>query len=179
MAGDITTIARPYAEAAFAAARETDQLDSWSEALDLLAAIAGNAEMAGQITNPNVPRERTRDMLLAVAGDSLPEQVRNLVMLLADNGRLVVLPEIGRLFEVLKTEQRGIRQVHIRSAFEMGAAEQKELAEVLKVRLGAEVELTVEQDTSLIGGIELRADDLVIDGSVRGRLHKLATELQI
>jgi len=179
MAGDITTIARPYAEASFAAARESSQVDAWSEALDLLAAIAGNEALADQISNPNVPRERVRDMILAISGDDLPVQAQNLVKLLAENDRLAVLPEIARLFEVLRTEQRGIRQVHIRSAFEMDKAQQQELAAALKARLGAEVEMTVETDPTLIGGVEIRADDLVIDGSVRGRLQKLATELQI
>ena len=179
MAGDITTIARPYAEAAFAAARQADQLDAWSEALELLAAIAGDASMASQIGNPNVPRERVRDMILDVAGDALPAQAKNLVKLLAENDRLAMLPEIARLFEVSRTEQRGIRQVCIRSAYAIDAEQQTALAQALKARLGADVELTVEEDPSLIGGLEIRADDLVIDGSVRGRLQKLATELQI
>ena len=179
MAGDITTIARPYAEAAFAAARESNQVDAWSEVLDLLGTIAENPELADQIDNPNVPRERVRDMMLEIAGDAVPVQAKNLVKLLAENNRLVVLPEIARLFEVARTAQRGIRQVHIRSAYDMDETEQRELVAALEKRLGADVELTVETDPSLIGGVEIRADDLVIDGSVRGSLMKLATELQI
>lgn len=179
MAGDITTIARPYAEAVFARAQETGQVAAWSEALQLLGSLAANDEMASQIGNPNVPRERLRDILLDIAGSSLPAEVQNLVKLLAEHDRLVVLPEIAHLFEVLKTEQKGVRQVHVRSAYAMNAAQQKSLAAALKERLNATVELTVEKDPSLIGGIEIRADDLVIDDSVRGKLHKLATELQI
>jgi F-type H+-transporting ATPase subunit delta len=179
MAGDITTIARPYAEASFAAAKESNQLDAWTEALGLVAAVAGNPQMADQIGNPNVPRERVRDLILEIAGDAIPEQARNLVKLLTENDRLVVLPEVARLFEVLMTKQRGIRQVRIRSAFDVDEAQQQMLVGVLKARLGADVELTVETDPTLIGGIEIRADDLVIDGSVRGRLQKLATELPI
>lgn len=179
MAGDITTIARPYAEAVFARARESGQLDAWTESLELLDALAGNAEMAEQIGNPNVPRERVRDILLEIGGDKLSAETQNLVKLLADNNRLSVLPEIARLFEVLKTEQRGVRQVHIRSAYAIDAAQRKRLAEALKTKLNADVELTVEKDLALIGGIEVRADDLVIDASVRGKLQQLATELQI
>ena len=126
-----------------------------------------------------MPRARVRDILLDIGGDQLPEEARNLVRLLAENHRLEVLPEIGRLFEVLKVRQQGIRQVHIRSAYAVNAAQQKTLADALKKTLGAEVELTVEKDPELIGGVEIRAGDLVIDGTVRGRLHKLATELQI
>ncbi len=104
------------------------QLDAWSEALELLAAIAGNAKWPSQIGNPNVPRERVRDMILDIAGDSLTAQAQNLVKLLAENDRLAVLPEIARLFEVLKTEQRGVRQVHVRSAYAIDADQQTALA---------------------------------------------------
>jgi F-type H+-transporting ATPase subunit delta len=179
MAGDITTIARPYAEAVFARARESGQIDAWSEALELLAAVADSPEMARQIGNPNVPRERLRDMLLEIGADRLPSEAQNLVRLLAANKRLSALSEVARLFEVLRTEQRGVRQVHIRSAYAMDAAQQKAIAAALKARLNADVELTVEKDPALLGGIEIRADDLVIDATVRGRLQKLANELQI
>jgi F-type H+-transporting ATPase subunit delta len=178
MAGDITTIARPYAEAVFARARETDQLDTWSDALELLAALAGDPQMARQIDNPNVPREKLRDMLLEITGDTLSAEAKNLVRLLADNKRLAALPEIARLFETLRTQQRGVRQVHIRSAYAVDAAQQKKIAAALKAKLNADVELTVEKDPSLIGGLEIRADDMVIDASVRGKLEKLASELQ-
>ena len=126
MAGDITTIARPYAEAAFAAARESSEIEPWSGALEFLAAVAGNQDVADKIGNPNVPRERVRDLILEIAGDVLPEQAKNLVKLLAENDRLMVLPEIARLFAVLETEQRGIRQVHVRSPFAISAAQRKE-----------------------------------------------------
>jgi len=179
MAGDITTIARPYAEAAFDAAREAGQIDEWSGALELLATVARDPDLAGQIGNPNVPRERVLDLMLEIAGDAIPEQARNLVELLAANDRLVVLPEIARLFAALETGQRGIRRVQIRGPFALSAVQQKELAAALKRRLGADVDLTLETDPSLIGGIQIRADDLVIDGSVRGKLQKLATELKI
>jgi F-type H+-transporting ATPase subunit delta len=178
MAGEITTIARPYAEAVFDRARESQQLDAWSEALSLLAALASDPEMARQIGNPNVPREKLQDILLEVTGDALPAEAQNLLRLLAANKRLSSLPEIARLFEVLRTEQRGVRHVHIRSAYAMDAAQQKKIAAALKTKLNAEVELTVEKDPALLGGIEIRADDLVIDASIRGRLQKLASELQ-
>lgn len=178
MAGDITTIARPYAEAVFARARELGQVDSWDEALSTLSAIASNADMAHQIANPNVLRERLSAAILEIAGNSVSTEVQNLVKLLSENDRLSTLPEIARLFEELKTRHAGVRQVHVSSAFDLPETEQKELAAALKKRLGADVEMTVETDSSLIGGVEIRAGDLVIDGTVRGKLRKLATELQ-
>jgi F-type H+-transporting ATPase subunit delta len=178
MAGDITTIARPYAEAVFARARESEQLDTWGDALATLSAIAADPDMAEQIGNPNLPRERLRNAILEITGRGLPAEAGNLVSLLTANNRLSALPEIARLFAELETQHQGVRQVHVLSAFELGEAAQKDLAAVLTKRLGAEVEMTVETDPSLIGGVEIRAGDLVIDGSVRGKLHKLATELQ-
>ncbi len=118
-------------------------------------------------------------MLLDLGGDTLPTEARNLVKLLAENQRLSVLPEIAKVFEALETRNKGIRQVHIRSAYALDAQLQKLLAKALKAKLNAEVvDLTVEKDTSLIGGVEIRVDDLVIDGSVRGKLQRLATELK-
>lgn len=179
MAGDITTLARPYAEAAFARAQETGEIPAWSDALSLLGALAADPTIAAQIVNPEIPRDLPRDMLLDLGGEALPAETRNLVKLLAENKRLSVLPEIAKVFEELETRNKGIRQVHIRSAYALDAQQQRLLAKVLKTKLNAEVELTVEKDTSLIGGVEIRADDLVIDGSVRGKLQRLASELQI
>jgi len=178
MAGDITTIARPYAEAAFAQARENRQVDTWGNALATLSAIAADPTMAEQIGNPNLPRERLRDTMLEIAGDGVPPEVGNLVSLLTVNNRLSALPEIARLFEVFRIQHQGVRRVAVSSAFELGEDAQRDLTAVLEKRLGAAVEMTVETNPSLIGGIQIRAGDLVIDGSVRGKLHKLATELQ-
>jgi F-type H+-transporting ATPase subunit delta len=178
MAGDTTTIARPYAEAVFARAREAGQIEVWGDALTTLSAIASDAAMAEQIGNPNIPRERMCGAILEIVGDGLSAEAKNLVNLLTANNRLSILPEISSLFEDLTTQHQGVRQVQILSAFDLNDDQQKDLAGVLKKRLGAEVEMTVETDPSLIGGVEIRAGDLVIDGSVRGKLHKLATELQ-
>ena len=179
MAGEITTIARPYAEAAFARAKDTGQVAAWSEALTLLGALTSDPAMAAQISNPEIPRDLPRDMLLDLGGDALPAEARNLVRLLAENKRLSVLPEIAKVFAELETVHKGVRQVHIRSAYALDAQQQKLLAEALKAKLKAEVEITVEKDPSLIGGVEIRTDDLVIDGSVLGTLQRLASDLHI
>jgi F-type H+-transporting ATPase subunit delta len=178
MAGDTTTIARPYAEAAFAVARDANQLDAWSDALCLIAAIAEDPQVAGRIGNPNIPRDALEALVLGVAGDELPQGAVNLVKAVTANDRLVIMPEVARLFEELKAAQQGVRNVLVRSAFPLTDAEQSELLAALKGHFGAEIELSVEQDDSLIGGVEVRADDVVIDGSVRGRLQQLSTALQ-
>ncbi len=178
MAGEITTVARPYAEAAFARAKESGQVERWSQALKLLAEIASDPQMAAQIGNPNVPRERVRDMILEVCGDSLPAEAANLVRVLAENGRLAALPEITGLFESSREADLGLRKVLVRSAFPIDETQQEEIARAMVRRLGGQVELTVEEDPELIGGIEIRAGDLVIDDSVRGKLQQLAQALQ-
>jgi F-type H+-transporting ATPase subunit delta len=182
MAGDFTTIARPYAEAAFALARAQDALEPWSEALQVLGAIASDSQLSTVIGNPNVGRERLCELVLAVAaaqsGTELPAGPANLTRLLAENARLPVLPEIARLFEQRKTAEQGIRRVLVRSAFPLEETEQQNLIAALKAHFGAEVELSVEEDERLIGGVEIRADDLVIDHSIRGKLQQLSNELQ-
>jgi len=177
MAGELTTIARPYAEAVFERAKETGQLESWSRALGLLGAAATDPQVAPQIANPNVPRGRIRDLLIEVCGDALPGEVANLVRLLADNGRLAAIPEIAELFEARREADQGVRQIQVRSAFPLGEAERQAIAEAMARRLGGQVELTVEEDPALIGGVEIRAGDLVIDDSVRGKLKQLAHAL--
>ena len=179
MAGEITTVARPYAEAIFAAAKDSDTLDAWEQNLAFLAKIVTEECLAHQIATPSVPRERLRDLILDIAGEDLLPEARNLIRLLAANKRLALLPEIERLFAALRSREQGLQPVQIRTAYPLDVEEQQRLAEVLKKKFSAEVELSVEEDPSLIGGMVIRAGDLVIDASLRGKLEKLAGELRI
>jgi F-type H+-transporting ATPase subunit delta len=178
MAGDSTTIARPYAEAAFEVAQEHKALDAWSDALGTLAMIVQDPRIASQVGNPNVPGDRLRDLLFGVVGEGLTNEMQGLVRLLAANKRLMVLPDIARLFDQMKTAAEGLRNVQVTSAFAVDETEQAALAATLKAHFGCEVELSVEQDSDLIGGVIIRAGDLVIDGSIRGKLDQLSNELQ-
>jgi len=179
MAGERTTIARPYAEAVFARARETDKLDLWSEMLTFLEAVVTDPDILGMIASPKVGREHLAQLLLDIAGGRLSDEGQNLVRILTENRRLELLPEIASLFQDLKAAAEGAIDVHVISAYVVNAAEQRRLTEALKARLGREVRLTTEKDPSLIGGAVIRAGDLVIDGSVQGRIRQLATELGI
>jgi len=179
MAGEKTTIARPYAEAVFSRAREHDSLGLWSEMLGLLAALVQDRQVASLIDNPDVSRERCAEMLLEIGGDRLSDEARNLVRLLAGNRRLIVLPEIQTLFEELYAESQGTLDVHVTSAYVVSAAQEKELADALRAKLGREVRITSEKDPDLIAGVVIRAGDLVIDGSYKGQLENLATDLGI
>jgi F-type H+-transporting ATPase subunit delta len=178
MAGDTTTIARPYAEAAFEIAKAAGNTDVWAEQLALLAAIVEDSQVATQIGSPNATADQLRDLMFAVAGDGLAQPVQNLVRLLAQNKRLLVLPDIEKLFAQMKTAFDGLRHVEVTSAFAVDDADRDALAARLKAHFGADVELTVVEDPSLIGGIKVRAGDIVIDGSLRGKLERLSNDLQ-
>ena len=179
MAGDATTIARPYAEAVFARAVETDKLDLWSDMLDLLAVAARDPALSGLVASPKLDRAQMTELMLDIGGGRLSDEGQNLVRVLVANGRLAVLPEIAALFEIRKAEQQGTLDVEVTSAFAMPAAQEQQLADALKRKLGREIRITTSQDPELIGGFKLRAGDMVIDGSVSGQLGKLANELGI
>jgi F-type H+-transporting ATPase subunit delta len=178
MAGDITTIARPYAEAVFAIAKEHDTLDRWSEELTQLSAIINDPLLCKQIGNPKIGREQMHELISAVAHDSLSAESVNLVRILGLNDRLLVIPEIARLFDQFKAAQQGRRRVVVRTAFPIEDTHQQTLMTALQAYFNTAIELSLVDDPDLIGGIEIRADDVVIDGSISGRLRQLANELQ-
>ncbi len=172
-----TTIARPYAEAVFEIARDQQELGPWSEMLAVIAHIVADERVGGLIGNPRVQKSQVAELVLGVAGDKLNEAAGNLVKLLADNGRLAVLPEIAALFEGLRAEAESTVEARVIAAFTVSEAQQKQIAKALKQRLGREVKITCETDEDLLGGAIIRAGDLVIDGSVTGQLAKLGTAL--
>ncbi len=179
MAGENLTIARPYAEAVFGRARECDKLDHWSDTLGLLAAIVQDERVAVAITNPKFESDQQVSLLLDICGEHLDMEGQNLVRLLVRNGRLGVLPEIASIYEGLKNESQGRLDVEVVSAYKMTKAQENTLAAALKKRLDRDIRVTSKINHDLIGGVIIRAGDLVIDGSVQGRLRKLATELGI
>ena len=179
MAADNTTIARPYAGAIFDLADEKGAFDQWSEMLELLSAVVVDPAMAEIISNPNLGQENTEQLITDVVGDKLSNEGQNLVKLLIENKRLQVLPEITLLFNQLKSEKEGTLEIEIVSAFDIDEAQQQKLADALKSKLGKEVKLETEKDPTLMGGVKIRAGDLVIDGSVKHKIARLATELGI
>ena len=179
MAADATTIARPYAEALFARAVETDKLDLWSDMLELLAAAARDPALSGLIASPKLDKAQMTELMLDITGGRLSDEGQNLVRLLVANGRLAVLPEIASLFQERKADHQGTLDVQVTTAFDLAPAQEQQLAAALKRKLGRDIRITSEQDPELIGGFRLRAGDMVIDGSVSGQLDQLANELGI
>ena len=177
MAGDATTIARPYADAVFARAVETDKLDLWSDMLELLSLAARDPALSGLIASPKLDMSQMTELMIDIGGGRLSDEGQNLVRLLTANRRLSVLPEIATLYEARKAEHEGTLDVHVTSAFDLQPAQEQQLAEALKRKLGREIRITSEADPELIGGFRLRAGDMVIDGSVSGQIGKLAQDL--
>ncbi len=172
-----STIARPYAQAAFELAQDKNDLSAWSEMLALGAMIVSDEQLTRLIDNPEVSKDALLEVILKVAGDRLDTVGRNFIRVLADNGRLNVLPEIALLYEQHRAEAERYVDAEVISAFPLSDAQQQTLVDSLKKKLGREIRLTTSIDESLIGGAVVRAGDLVIDGSITGHLNKLAQTL--
>jgi len=168
------TLARPYARAAYTAARDAGQTAQWSQALAFSARVAGDPQAARVLGDPRLSRE---DAVRLVAPEDAPATVRNFLGLLAANGRLAVLPEIAGLFEQARAEAEHIVRATITSAAEIGAGELDALKAALKRRFGREVEVQTAIDPALIGGAVIDAGEVVIDGSLRGKLQRLQSAL--
>lgn len=172
-----TTLARPYARAAFEHARAAGDLAAWQAALLELASITAEPKVAAAMRDPNQTAAQRAATLSSLSGDAVPSAVANLLAIMADNGRLSLLPEVAMLFDQLKQAVESTVAVHVTSAYPLSDAETQQLAETMQEKLARSITLTSETDPSLLGGALIRADDLVIDGSVRGRLNKLAGTL--
>jgi F-type H+-transporting ATPase subunit delta len=179
MSAEATTIARPYAEAAFERAMESGKLDLWSDMLSFLVSVVTEPLMAGLVARPKLDRDDMTSLMLDIGGGRLSDEGQNLVRMLVANGRLALVPEIARLFEQRKAEHEGAIDVVIESAYAVKPAEEQALAEALRRKLGREVRVTSAENPDLIGGVRIRAGDLVIDGTVQARLKQLAYELGI
>ncbi|HEY7888194.1 MAG TPA: F0F1 ATP synthase subunit delta [Steroidobacteraceae bacterium] len=174
---DKSTIARPYAKAAFEEARDRKRLGPWSEALRTSAAVVGDSRVEELLGNPRVTPEELAALIIGIAGPQLDEQGGNFVRTLAANRRLALLPQISARFDELKGEAEGVIDVTVTSAAPLDDSQRDKLAAALERRLGRSVRLQCATDPALIGGAVLRAGDLVIDGSLRARLERIAYEL--
>jgi F-type H+-transporting ATPase subunit delta len=176
---ELTTLARPYAKAAFEYAIEAKQLAEWSEMLGFAAQIVSDEAMQQLLTSPHFTKENQKDAMLKVCEDKLNANGVNFIKLLAQNGRLLALPEIEVLFNFLRSEFEKTIEAQITSATELNEQQIAQLKEKLAAKLGRQVEIGVEVNADLLGGLIIQAEDLVIDGSVRGKLAKLSDTLNV
>jgi len=174
---DRITIARPYARAAFEEARAQGRLAPWAESLAVAAEVVKDPRVVSLLGNPRVTPEELAQLVSGIAGPKLGTEGANFVRTLADNRRLGYLPEIATLFNSLKDEAEGVADVTVTSAAALDESQRRKIAAALEGRLKRKVRLHCGVDPRLIGGAVLHAGDLVIDGSLRTRLDRIAYEL--
>jgi len=175
---ELTTIARPYAEAAFRMARDDNALPEWSTMLNLLAGLAADPRVAGALDNPKLTASDKASLVLSVAGDRLNAAGRNFVRVLVDADRFGVLPQIRTLFDALKNDTDGVSKARIDTAFPLTEAQEAGLKAALEKRFGRKIQTTVSVDPALGGGARITVGDTVIDGTIAAQLSAMATQLR-
>ena len=145
--------------------------------LTFMVAVAGDPGMRALLDSPVLSKQQAGDLFVSVCEEHINERGKNFIRLLAENNRINLLPEIAALYRQYRAAAEGTIDAEVVSASEVNEAQLASISAALKRRLGKEVRLVSRTDPALIGGAVIRAGDLVIDGSVRGRLDKLSTAL--
>jgi F-type H+-transporting ATPase subunit delta len=171
------TIARPYAKAAFQYAQDAKAFADWSQGLKAAADIVADPRVAALTKSPQSSQADLVSLIADVAGNKLNAGMQNFVRVLAENHRLLLLPEIAAHYEALRSEVENTIDVEVVSAVALNSAQADKLSQALSARLKRKVRMQNSVDATLLGGAVVRAGDLVIDGSLKGRLQRLATEL--
>lgn len=174
---ELTTIARPYAQAVFRHAQENNRLEQWSTMLMTAATVIQDPAMREMMGSARLSREQITSMLIDVCADALDEQGRNLIRILDENDKLLLLPEIGSVYEHYRAEAEQTIEAEMVSAYPVSESQQEKMAAALAKKLGSKVTIDITVDQSLLGGAIIRAGDMIIDGSVQGKLNKLASAL--
>jgi F-type H+-transporting ATPase subunit delta len=172
------TIARPYARAAFEYAKAHGALKQWSDALTIAASVASDSKVSKLLNHPRVSAAQLVDLIVDIAGKAIDSSARNFIATLASNRRLGLLPQISLMYEALRSEIENRAQAEVVSAAPLSEAQQQRLAAALTKRMKREVMLNCSVDPGLIGGAVIRCGDMVIDGSVKVRLARLAAEVR-
>jgi len=174
---EFVTVARPYAKAAFDFAVEHQSLDRWQSMLAFTAEVTRNEQIEELLSGALAP-ETMSQTFIAVCGEQLDDAGQNLIKVMAENGRLRVLPEVLQQFIELRASLEAIAEVEVTSATPLSEEQQAKIAAAMEKRLSRKVKLNCKIDKSVLAGVVIRAGDMVIDGSVRSRLERLADVLQ-
>jgi len=173
-----STVARPYAEAAFRLADAAGTLAKWSEMLGALAQVAQDERVRAAVADPNLSDAKAAGLFIAILSGKLSGDAENFVRVLAENSRLGLLPEICSQFEALKNEREGVLEAEVHSALELSDAQLADLVKRLEKKTGRKVRTKVHIDKDLIAGVKIVLGDKVIDGSARAQLGALETALK-
>ncbi|AKD39057.1 F0F1 ATP synthase subunit delta [Pasteurella multocida subsp. multocida OH4807] len=175
---ELTTIARPYAKAAFDFAIEQSTVEKWTEMLQFTSEVIKDDVMKTFLTS-SLSANKLADTVISICGDQLDQYGQNLIRLMAENKRLTVLPAVYQEFQHYVEEHQKTAEVQVISAQPLNATQEQKIAAAMEKRLARKVKLNCSLDSSLIAGVIIRTDDFVIDGSSRGQLTRLANELQL
>src|SRR5689334_15025088 len=165
-----STVARPYAEAAFKLADEASALGRWSDMLTALTLVGEDARVRAAVGDPRLSDAQVAGLFIAILGGKLDRDAENFVRVLAANGRLELLPEIRVQFDALKNEREGVVEAEVQSAFELSEAQVRDLVQRLEKKTGRKVKARLEINKDLIAGVRVILGDKVIDGSARAQL---------
>jgi len=174
---ELTTVARPYAKAAFDFALEQGALDKWAEMLEFAAAVAKDETMASFLSS-SATVGKTAEVFTGVCGDELDDSAKNFIRVMAENERLTALSAVSELYQTFRAEYEKEVEVDVTSAVKLLKAQQTELSKALEKRLQRKIKLNCSVDKSILGGLVIEAGDTVIDGTLRGKLDRLAYALQ-
>ncbi|MFO1282914.1 MAG: F0F1 ATP synthase subunit delta [Burkholderiales bacterium] len=174
---ELSTIARPYAEAAFDLAREKNALPAWSRMLELVMSVATDAKMAETLASPKLGDKEKESLFLSVCGDRLDADARSFVRVLIESDRIGVTREIREIFEKRRHDAEGIARAVVESAMPVSDADLEGLKSALARRFGRRIEAVVRVNPALIGGARITVGDTVIDDSVQGKLTAMANQL--
>ena len=174
---ELTTVARPYAKAAFEFAVEHQAIEAWQSQLDFAAEVAKNDAITDLLSGA-IGVEHVSEIFIKVCGENLNDHGQNLIKVMAENGRLTALPAVAALFKELADEHASVVEADVVSATELNEQQLQSITETLEKKLARKVKLNSSVDPQLIAGVVISAGDLVIDGSVRGKLNRMADTLQ-
>lgn len=174
---ELSTIARPYAEAAFAASAEAGSLDAWADTLDALAMFAASDDMKTIVSDPRVSATQQVDLFVSLV-PGIDPAMRNFLVALAEHNRFSALPEIAQQFRDLKAAREGSAEAQVTTAYPLDEAALARLVASLEKRFGRKILPQVSVDNALIGGVTVRVGDEVIDASVKGRLAAMDAALR-
>jgi F-type H+-transporting ATPase subunit delta len=174
---DNASIARPYAKAVFDLAQQENAFDAWTAALEQLAVISNDADFSALVSDPRVDGAKVAELLTDLAKDSLPDGGANLIKLLVQNDRVESLVDINQQYTDLVAKANALVNAEVITAKPLTDDQKSSLTAALEKRLGLKVELAETVDADLVGGAIIKAGDMVIDGSAKGRIEKLTTAL--
>jgi len=173
-----TTVARPYAEAAFSLARDQNALPVWSEMLRFTTTIVADPRVTSALENPRLSTQDKEALLLSIAGERVTGDGRRFLRVLVEADRIALMPQIRELFDLLKDEAENVAKAKIESAFPLSPEQTAELTAALEKRFGKKIEATVTVNPELIGGARITVGDAVLDGSVQTKLDSMRAQLR-